>query len=222
MLLTLDAFRASLATVASNRRDPDYQPYHDNGQLTAIDMRNNVERQGMLRRFRMSLDLYLNSPTRFNGFTWSEAALEELYRIVEICRSRGIDLKVIVPPTHAAHAESIRARGLWNQYERWKRRLAAVTPYWDFSGYNRVTMEPLAEQMSNYWDISHYRSSVGDVMLSRIFSDGPDAPADGFGWRVTEENVERALDDAVAAREDWRADNGELLALIESIIERSE
>jgi len=218
VLLTLDALTASVATVASNLRDPDYQPYYRNGQLTAIDMRNNVERQGMIRRFRMSLDLYLNKPTRFANFQWSEAAFEEFENIVRICETNDVELYVVVPPTHAAHLESIRVRGLWDQFEYWKRRIAAVTPYWDFSGYNAITMEPMADAMDNYWDISHYRSNVGDLILTRLFHRDADALPGNFGQHVTEDNVWQVLADASEARADWLRVSTELLELIETIM----
>jgi hypothetical protein len=221
-LLTLDALSASVRTVRSNRRDPDYQPFYANGQFTAIDMRKRAERRGMIHRFRGSLDLYLNHPERLGSFEWSEDAFKEFENIVRICEQSGVELRAFVPPTHAAHLEAIYARDLWEQFEAWKRRIASVTPFWDFSGYNRVTMEPMAETMSNYWDISHYRSGVGDLVLSRMFDGEGAIPADGFGWRVTETNLQAALDAALARRSLWRVASPDVLELIETIIERDE
>lgn len=211
-LLSLDALTASVRTVLSNLRDPAYQPYFQNGQLTAIDMRRTVEARGMERRFRMSLDLYLNGSTRLRSFGWADGAFEELRRIVEISRKAEIDLIAFIPPTHAAHLEAIRYRGLWPQFQEWKRRIAAITPYWDFSGYNEITTETLRRTMSHYWDISHYRSSVGDRLLAQMLQKTP-----GIGTWVTNGNVGDHLASGDAGRAAFTAANPGISRLIETI-----
>lgn len=218
-LFTLDALKASFATVLSNHRDPNYQPYHPNGQLTAIDMRRNVETRGMIRRFEMSLDLYLNQATRLRSFRWSEEAFSEFVRIVELCNKNNIDLIIFVPPTHAAHLEAIRAREVWQQFESWKAQVATVTPYWDFSGYNSITTERLKYEMDNYWDISHYRSGVGNLILDRIMGAEMEPGLSDFGYWTTKENIDDALRHAVKNRDEWLEANPELVMLIERSID---
>ena len=68
-----------------------------------------------------------------------------------------------------------------------KRRLANLTDYYDFSGFNTITTNPL-----NYYDRSHYRFGVGRMITDRIFGDDKNTP-DGFGILVTRKNVEAHL-----------------------------
>jgi len=70
---------------------------------------------------------------------------------------------------------------------RVKERLAKLTDYYDFSGFNTITTNPL-----NYYEESHYRFRVGDMIIDRIFGDGKNTP-DGFGFLVTAQNVESHL-----------------------------
>ena len=69
---------------------------------------------------------------------------------------------------------------------------------WMFCGYNTITTEPFPEedsqnQMRWYFESSHYRETVGDMILSRLFNlDSPNVPED-FGLRLTPENVESQL-----------------------------
>ena len=115
--------------------------------------------------------------------------------------------------------EAIHARGLWKEFESWKVRVATITPYWDFSGYNSVTTEPVNQLTNGYWDISHYRSHIGDLMLERIFGGGLDPAYSDFGTRVTAANTEFALHRAIEGRDSWLRSNAELTAMIRQIME---
>lgn len=64
-----------------------------------------------------------------------------------------------------------------------KERLANLTDYYDFSGFNSVTMSD-----TNYLEESHYRFRVGDMITSRLFGKGKNVP-DDFGALVTRQNV---------------------------------
>lgn len=219
-LLTLDSLQASVATVYSNIQDPNYQPFYANGQLTAIDMRKSVESRGIMRRFKMTLNSYLNRPTRLRQYRWSDEAFANFVRIVEICREQKIDLMLFVTPTHAAHMEAIHARGLWKEFESWKERIATISAYWDFSGYNSVTTEPVNQLTTGYWDISHYRSSIGDLILERVFGAEVDPAHSDFGQKVTADEIDLALNRATEGRDNWLRSNSELTALIRQIMER--
>lgn len=65
-----------------------------------------------------------------------------------------------------------------------KERLAEITDFYDFSGFNSVTTD-----IMNYYEESHYRYRVGDMIINRIYGIGPlKAPKD-FGFFVTQQNV---------------------------------
>jgi hypothetical protein len=66
-----------------------------------------------------------------------------------------------------------------------KERLASITDFYDFSGFNSVTTNNL-----NYYEDGHYRYLVGDIIIRRIFGCGNvvNVPKD-FGVFVTKKNV---------------------------------
>jgi hypothetical protein len=65
-----------------------------------------------------------------------------------------------------------------------KQKLALLTDYYDFSGLNSVTLNNL-----NFYEESHYRYLVGDMIIEKIFSDSNiNVPGD-FGVLVTKKNV---------------------------------
>lgn len=209
-LFTIDALLASIRTVISNLRSPDYQGYYPNGMYTAIDMRRQVAREGMPRRFRLSLQMYLGKD-HLGGFALSEAAFTELSRIVALAREHHVHLIVFINPVHAVLLETIRATGNWDDYLRWRRRVAAITAYRDFSGYNPVTTEPIAFTMHNYWDISHYRTSVGDLILHRLLHGPSGALGPSWGTLVRADSVNARAAILEAQRNRWVQGNRALV-----------
>ena len=117
-----------------------------------------------------------------------ERTLDSIAELRAICEENGIELTVFTHPM------------LWNAYKgsmkeldyaEFLRRLASVTPYYNFSGINAVTV-----RFDNYVDPSHYTAQIGDLLLDRFNGKETDPAlyAEGFGWYITEENVEELLE----------------------------
>jgi len=70
-----------------------------------------------------------------------------------------------------------------------KERLAGMTDYYDFSGFNSVTTSAM-----NYYEESHYRYRVGDMIIARIFGSDAVKLPDDFGVLVTKQNIGRHLE----------------------------
>jgi hypothetical protein len=67
-------------------------------------------------------------------------------------------------------------------------QISVITEFYDFGGYNTVTLDA-----HNYYESSHYRPHVGDLIAARIFGDPRIATPSDFGVRVTSNNKERHL-----------------------------
>ncbi len=125
--------------------------------------------------------------------TWSdyyyprEKSLEEIAEIVSICRDNNINLRIFTNPINGYTYQKDIANG----YIVFLRRLADVTPYWNFSGFNNVTLD-----MTNYYETSHFSPAVADQVIDRIYNDRGDTELlrQGFGMYVTKENVEELTD----------------------------
>ncbi|NEN96582.1 MAG: hypothetical protein F6K50_13885, partial [Moorea sp. SIO3I7] len=152
----------------------------------------------------------------------SASFLNDLQDIVDTCKEKGIELKVFISPSHATQWESLRVTRLWPVFEEWKRRLVEITPVWDFSGYNSITTEAISEEMKNYWDSSHYREEVGDLILNRLFSYQAHTVPEDFGVLITPDNVESHLGKVRNERESWAETNGDLVKLVEDLNQKSE
>ncbi|WP_155943537.1 hypothetical protein [Mitsuokella sp. oral taxon 131] len=111
-----------------------------------------------------------------------DATISEIRTIKQLTEEHGIDLIVFINPTHKTTYLALD-RGEFNEF---KRQLAHVTGYYDFSGLNEIT-----ENNYNYYDTAHYRPLVGDMMIDRMFRTG--TPPQDFGVWVTEDNVEKHI-----------------------------
>ena len=85
-------------------------------------------------------------------------------------------------------------------------------PIWDFSNYNSYNAEPVPEKgdldtkMQWYWESSHYKKELGNLMLDRIFKyTHPERTVDdNFGVLITTGNIESHLAQIRTNREKWR------------------
>ena len=121
-------------------------------------------------------------PTVFNA-----RAVDTSFRMIEevlaLSREHGFSVTFFIlplySPYYATQAESLFAV---------KKRLAGLVDYYDFSGFNSVTNDPL-----NFYDFSHCRFRVGDMMAKRVLNAGDASVPDDFGVRVTQDNIEAHL-----------------------------
>ncbi|MFV0442508.1 MAG: hypothetical protein ACK5Q5_02950 [Planctomycetaceae bacterium] len=141
-----------------------------------------------------------------------ETTREQLAAMVSACRDRGIELIVVLDPVHALLLEGMRQRGDWPAYLDWKRDVVELATeqgatVWDFTGYTRWTTEPLLEsEAANsrwFWEPSHMRRELGDLVLQRIFHD-PAADA-SFGVELTSDRLPEQIATTELTRLDWLA-----------------
>ncbi len=141
-----------------------------------------------------ALDEYVTRPA-YAGFAYypqvswhlpdTEKALDSLERIVNLCREKGINLTVIAGPVYG------EAYAKWwprEEVEGFYRSLAEIVDYWDFS-CSSVSLEP-----RYFYDETHFRNSVGEMIAARIAGDDSVYIPDDFGRFITRENVDAMLE----------------------------
>lgn len=104
----------------------------------------------------------------------------------KICEENGIDLIVFMTPNHHKMMDSY----LMEDYFAALKAIAEITDFWNFSGYNSVTNND-----ANYYEASHYRPLVADLIAARIFNDAQVAVPADFGVLVTKRNLLQPIDD---------------------------
>lgn len=103
--------------------------------------------------------------------------------IRDLCEKNDVSLTVICSPVYASQWDGCPPEKL----KEYKRKLAEVTDYWDFS------MSSLSEDSRYFYDALHFRNAAGSMALARIFGNGSVWIPEDFGTYVTAENVEGFL-----------------------------
>lgn len=116
-----------------------------------------------------------NRGVRFDG-EYREQTIEEIRQIARLCRENNIKLVVFMNPVY----EKTYLDNNDDDLKRFKAELASVTPYYDFCWLN-----PVAADKMMFYEASHYREIVGDMIIERILNKRSD-----FGIYV-KGNVER-------------------------------
>lgn len=154
--------------------------------------------------FVRSAKEFSNKDIYYKDFVFSADYFANVAAIVALCREHGIKLEVFIPPIHAVLMEQIDVLGIWDEYETWKRELAKLVDYKDFSGYNYITSEPYDGDSEFFWDTSHFRSTVGDLMFDYLLND---IGREDFGRTVNRDNIEQHLAEIRQQRIKWRSQN---------------
>ena len=116
-----------------------------------------------------------------------EAVFGELEEIRDLCREYDIKLTVFTNPVFG----HTYMKDIDNGYLDFLDRLADITDYYNFSGFNDITMD-----VGNYYENSHYDSTVGDRIVDVIFYDKNEDRLlqQGFGFYVTKDNKQELMD----------------------------
>ena len=117
-----------------------------------------------------------------------DGAIESIREIAELCGDNGIDLYVFVSPMHYVTYGAAYERG---DYFDFLRRLAEVVPFYNFSGYNDISLDS-----SNFIDYSHYSAEIGDRIIDRIWNGNADEELlkQGFGFYTDKDNIDELLE----------------------------
>ncbi len=161
-------------------------------------------------------------------------------RIIEDCHRQRIKLKILISPAHARQWQLIASAGLWGQWETWKREVVRINeevarwhkkkPFslWDFSGYNSYTTETVPKLGDNktmmqwYWESSHYRKELGDLVLDRVmnYSDPQRKIADDFGFLLTSKNITSHLLATHKGRQSYEMEHPDEVREIDELVKK--
>ena len=139
----------------------------------------------------------------YQKFALDKEVFLDFEDILLIAQQKGIELFLYINPAHAnLDGEGILASGNLLLFEEWKRKITNIAnnfniTLWDFSGYNSITTEQVKTPMKYYWDSSHFKEEIGDLILKRVFGNMEDdgkiiIPLD-FGIKLVPENIENHL-----------------------------
>ena len=119
--------------------------------------------------------VFTDYPHQSLSLPYTDACMQSVAAIKARCEAAGINLVVVAGPVYAEYLQNYQAEDVAQFYQA----LAAVTPYWDFSS-SSVSCEP-----RYFYDGTHFRNNVGEMMCARIAGRTDLWMPDDFGTYVT-------------------------------------
>jgi hypothetical protein len=152
---------------------------------------------------------------KFHDARFDPRVMGTVQDILRLCRQKGIDVIVVLDPSHADDLELLDREGQWEALEAWKRQLTTLVtrfgegnPHkmelWDFYGYDQYSTESLPDSpvaLRWFWTPSHYTHALCDIMLRRIFTND----MSDYGARLTPHSIETRLKQVKDAQRQYRA-----------------
>lgn len=152
---------------------------YDSGRVLCMNCDEEIERDPERHRG----DPKFTKPFHYDGDNLMDT-LASIRELVELTKNNHVRLTLFINPIHRATYLDTDMRLLF----RFKKELAALTDFYDFSGLNSI-----ATDNYYYHETSHYREMVGDMMLKRMFGYPPVAVPADFGVLVTRQNINAHL-----------------------------
>ena len=171
LTLNLNYGRDKLGSMLKRR----YDPMEANQFIPETGVYNKVVRDaedlGTREEF---LEKYpeFNEPLSHMGSWGAEKNLESLKRMKEYCEARDINFKFVIAPTYFREMERFDKEGA----EEFFMKAGEIINYWNFAGFNSISYEP-----RNFYDPTHYRNHIGEMMLAKMFGDDTVAVPGDFG-----------------------------------------
>ena len=135
-----------------------------------------------------TLDGYLETYPAFRGISgevkleYTDECVAAVAEIKALCESAGTELIVTTCPMLIEERVGYNYEDVKNFYEK----LAEVSDFWDF------TISAISRDPRYFYDTTHFRNSVGEMLVARIFGDDGIYIPDDLGVLVTPENAATA------------------------------
>jgi len=232
-IFSVDALKSSIKTI----QQKDKSPYLTLGMNNQKVLEANYDKKAKAPG-RHFLDNEKGYFAGFYGRDFSKAQTahwKAFERILDKAHKNNIKITLFISPSHARQWEVLAITQGWRMFEEYRKRLIAVNvkvalennkqPFalWDFAGYHPLTTEEVPNnpkvKMNWYWDSSHYKKELGDIVLDRMF-DGNFSGGQNyqdFGVKLTKKNIEFHLTKLRAEREIWRKAHPQDVAEIEAL-----
>lgn len=131
--------------------------------------------------------------------------IHALKRFKALADAQNINLIVYIAPHNHHMMDTFEHQS----YLEYLGEISKITPFWDFSGYNAITLND-----GYYYESSHYRDLLAELIVKRIFNDHSSAIPHDFGHYITANNIEAHLQNqamALAIRDEIKVASNTLI-----------
>lgn len=176
----------------------EYKKYaREQGYYALFQQRAEENAKNYLRKSQ-----YVITPVSDGDIRWGE-----LRTIMAAASEEKAELHMLIYPYHAQILLMFEEVGLMPAFEQWKMQLAqeleraqkkypqARSHLWDFSGYSAIQCELIPAKNDKltdtkwYWEAGHFKSVLGNRMLSKMFDKTATETSNSFGYALNTSNI---------------------------------
>ncbi len=144
--------------------------------------------------------------------------------ILNFCEQNHIELLIFISPQHCYNVEVASELNQEENVENWKRELVQMNDaveknqgekriqrFVDYSGYNSITTESVEGKLSgmkNYFESSHYRPSVGGVIIRDLLTGNR---REAFGKELNGTNISKMIQVMREEKDHYRSMHPEMI-----------
>lgn len=129
----------------------------------------------------------------YKNYKFSYKYLKYFKNTIDYCRNNNIKVLVYIPPMYSDHFDALSSAGYFDEFELFKKELVQVIGYVDFTGHNTIT-----NNKNNYWDSSHLRKELTEIVMAKLFNDKSKKIPLDFGVEVSKDNIDEHLENLKA------------------------
>ena len=139
-------------------------------------------------------------------------SLDTVKEMVDYAKNNNINLVIYYSPIHVSKKVHIYEKGMWESNQELKRRLAKITPFYDYSLFNDYNYAPLDEKNFDFIDNIHPTNSYNNRIVYDLLKENKE-----IATLVTEENAEVLLPDDTMKLQDYMKNNKEICEKIKNV-----
>jgi peptidoglycan/xylan/chitin deacetylase (PgdA/CDA1 family) len=172
----------SLDKIEVSKINTDLPQYFDlfNARTGAYDKSiDDVSSTGSLQNYLAKNTSFAKDSTLSLSMDAANEYLDNITKIKALCDQKGINLTLIASPTYSTEKEYYNV----DQIKSFWSSLASISNFWDFT-FSSASKDP-----RYFYDATHFRSALGNMVLAKIFNDSSVYTPKDLGYYVTAENV---------------------------------
>lgn len=200
-LLSFDSTIVSMKTLLCQGVPPKFELLKSGWVVVRSDFKEPARHRFRVLEDRWAEVIYHPDEKGRASYAIAPQRLDAFREILKLAYAQGVEMKIVINPSHARKYILYRQAGLENQIFAFKRILLQVNqeeaeragrtpfPLWDFFNFNQFTNEVLGNGVTMRWwfEPSHYTPELGRKVMDRVLNTESDT---AFGAMLDMDNME--------------------------------
>lgn len=177
LILSFDTFRYGVNTLIENITNPIPLEEKQTNKFEYVVSNNEIEHHFKQTTKRFAREFY-------DSYVFDENKLEILKEFMQFAHDRDVKVVLFVPQSHVYDLVNIHESGKWAEFNLFKKELAKVSEYYDFSYVNSITKEKVSPDAVYFRDAVHGTKTIGKLIAQRLYEKN-----ELYGLYINKENV---------------------------------